>query len=100
MPVPDPDEIDDLVHGRVRLAVLSFLSTARRAEFTLLSKKLGTSDGNLSLHLRKLEKAGYIEITKDFVDRKPRTTTAITESGRKALRQYIQTIRAIIDTVD
>jgi DNA-binding HxlR family transcriptional regulator len=99
MTVPLPEEIDDIVHGRVRLAILSFLSTARRAEFTLLKKTLKITDGNLSLHLRKLEEAGYVSIKKDFADRRPRTTATLTKAGRTALLKYIEGIKAMIDHI-
>lgn len=99
MNAPLPDEINDIVHGRVRLAILAFLSTARRAEFTLLRKTLGITDGNLSLHLRKLENVGYVRQEKDFVDRKSRTTVILTDQGREALSDYVKSIKALIKDV-
>lgn len=100
MIVPLPDQIDDIVHGRVRLSILAFLSTAHRAEFTLLRKRLAISDGNLSLHLKKLEAAGYVVLEKDFANRRPRTTVALTEKGRESLTKYVEGIRALIKNID
>ena len=99
MAVPLPDEIDDIIHGRVRLSVLAFLSSAHRAEFTLLRKRLAISDGNLSLHLKKLEAAGYVALEKDFANRKPRTTVVLTPQGRESLLKYVEGIRALIEDV-
>ncbi|HYI39562.1 MAG TPA: transcriptional regulator [Allosphingosinicella sp.] len=99
MAAPLPDEIDDIVHGRVRLSILAFLSTAHRAEFTLLRKRLAISDGNLSLHLKKLEAAGYVALEKDFANRRPRTTVVLTEEGRASLVKYVEGIRALIKSI-
>ncbi len=99
MTAPLPDEIDDIIHGRVRLSILAFLSTAQRAEFTLLRKRLEISDGNLSLHLKKLEAAGYVTLEKDFANRKPRTTVVLTTEGRESLVKYVEGIRALIKNV-
>ncbi len=99
MGVPLPEEIDDIIHSRVRLSILSFLSTARRAEFTLLRKTLSITDGNLSLHLKKLEGAGYVALEKDFVNRKPRTTVVLTPQGRESLLRYVVGIKALLKDV-
>lgn len=99
MSVPLPEDIDDIIHGRVRLSILSFLSTTRRAEFTLLRKTLNITDGNLSLHLKKLEAAGYVALEKAFVDRKPRTTVVLTPEGREALLKYVVGIKALLEGV-
>lgn len=99
MAVPLPEEIDDVIHSRVRLSILSFLSTARRAEFTLLRKTLRITDGNLSLHLKKLEAAGYVALEKDFVNRKPRTTVVLTPEGRESLLRYVVSIKALLKNV-
>ena len=69
----DYREIDDVIHGRVRLAVMAYLSGADAADFNELKAKVGGTDGNLSVHLRKLEDAGYVNVRKTFKDRKPRT---------------------------
>lgn len=96
----DPADIDGMVHGKVRLAILAFLSTARSAEFTLLKKQLSITDGNLAVNLRKLEEAKYITSTKEFVDRRPRTTLTITLKGRSALLTYLDQMKTIIESID
>lgn len=92
----DPNAIDELIHGRVRLAVMAFLSTANAAEFTDLRNRIGTTDGNLSTHLRKLEEAHYVTVSKGFAGRKPQTVVALTEAGRKAFLQYLDALRNLI----
>ena len=70
------DSLDDVIHGRLRLGVMAFLSTAGSAEFTVLKNRLQASDGNLSVQLRKLEEAGYVSIDKAFVGKKRRRRSA------------------------
>lgn len=72
------------------------LSGAETVEFTYLRDKLATTDGNLSGHLSKLEKAGYVSVQKQFVERKPVTTYRITERGRKALLSYVSDLKALL----
>jgi DNA-binding MarR family transcriptional regulator len=93
----DIEEIDEVIHGRVRLGVMAFLSGAGRAEFTTLKAKLGLTDGNLSAHLSKLDEAGYVAIEKQFVAKKPQTTVAITEKGRKAFATYLSAIGKLVE---
>lgn len=95
-PSLDYRAIDDIIHGRVRLAAMAFLSGAGEAEFSELRDRTKVTDGNLSVHLRKLEDAGYIAIDKKFVDRKPVTTCAMTDAGRDAWITYIDRMRALL----
>lgn len=88
--------IDDFIHSRVRLMIMSFLAAARSAEFTELKKKLEVSDGNLSTHLKKLEDVGYIVQTKSFKGKKPQTLIAITETGDNAFKEYVESLAATI----
>lgn len=88
--------IDDLIHSRVRLMVMSFLAAARSAEFTALKRELKVSDGNLSTHLSKLEAAGYVAQHKQFTDKKPVTTVLITEKGDDAFKAYVESLAATI----
>ena len=81
--------IDDVVHGRVRLSVMAYLSGAGAADFTLLRSKVGVTDGNLSVHIRKLEEAGYIRVEKKFSGRRPLTICHLTDTGREAWIAYI-----------
>ena len=85
----DYRDIDDVIHGRVRLAIMAFLSGAGSADFTLLRKKVGVTDGNLSVHIRKLEEAGYIRVEKKFSARRPLTICHLSKKGREAWIAYI-----------
>ena len=89
-------ELDRLVYERVRLGILSALSVSRSMSFSELKELLTTSDGNLSVHARKLEDAGYVSCKKSFEGRTPKTEFAITAKGRKALERYLAHIEAII----
>ena len=95
-PAFDYAAIDDVIHGRVRLAVMAYLSGAGAADFNELKAKVGGTDGNLSVHLRKLEEAGYIAVEKRFVGRKPQTVCTLTETGRAAWLAYIGRIEQLI----
>lgn len=92
----DYRDIDDVIHGRVRLALMAYLSGAGRADFGALKARAGVTDGNLSVHLRKLEEAGYVRIEKTFVDRRPLTTAAMTDEGRAAWIAYLGRMQALL----
>ena len=94
--MPSLPELDPVIHGPIRLAALSLLSGADEAEFTYLRDRIGTTDGNLSVHLSKLEAAGYIQVKKQFRDRKPKTIYRITEKGRAALLGYVKALKALL----
>ncbi|MFT4091550.1 MAG: transcriptional regulator [Asticcacaulis sp.] len=94
----DLEGIDDIIHGRLRLGVMAYLSTAGSADFTRLKQKTGATDGNLSVQLRKLEDAGYVTIEKTFVGKRPLTTVVLTEAGRAAFVRYLEAMRRLIDT--
>lgn len=85
----DYREIDDVIHGRVRLSVMAYLSGAGAADFNELKAKVGGTDGNLSVHLKKLEEAGYIAIEKGLRGRRPQTTVTLAKKGREAWIAYI-----------
>lgn len=93
----DIDRLDDVIHGRLRLGVMAYLSTAESADFNTLKTKLGATDGNLSVHLKKLEEAGYVRIDKRFVGKKPLTEVALTDTGRAAFIRYLDAMRALVD---
>ncbi len=95
-PPLDYREIDDIIHGRVRLSIMAYLSGATSADFSSLKEKLGTTDGNLSVNLRKLEDVGYVAIEKRFVDRRPQTLCALTEKGRDAWIAYLDRMEKLI----
>lgn len=94
----DYREIDDIIHGRVRLSVMAYLSGAGAADFTLLRAKVGVTDGNLSVHIRKLEEADYIRVEKKFSERRPLTICHLTKKGREAWIAYIARMEALLRT--
>ena len=91
-----PLALDRLIHERIRLGILSALAVNESMSFNDLKKLLGTTDGNLSVHARKLEEASYIACTKSFEGRVPKTQYAITAAGRKALERYLDHMEALI----
>lgn len=95
----DIGRIDEVIHGRVRLGVMAFLAGAGGAEFNEIKGRLGTTDGNLSIHLKKLEDAGYVAIDKQFRAKKPVTTVSLTPAGRKAFATYLDAIGRLVDQV-
>lgn len=94
--MPDLPELNPVVHGRLRLALLSLLSGVEDAEFTWLRAKTEATDGNLGAQLLKLEEAGYIAVKKKFVLRKPQTLYRITKTGRQALTEYVQALKTLL----
>jgi len=94
--MPDLPELNPVIHGKLRLALLSLLSTVDDADFTWLRSKTGSTDGNLGAQLAKLEEAGYIAVEKKFVQRKPQTLYRMTDSGRAALTEYVQALRTLL----
>jgi DNA-binding HxlR family transcriptional regulator len=93
---PAPAELDRLIHERVRLAIVSALAVRDRLTFNELKALLKTSDGNLSVHARKLEDADYIACDKSFEDRVPKTEYRLTALGRRALERYLDHMEALI----
>jgi DNA-binding MarR family transcriptional regulator len=91
----DHNAIDDVIHGRIRLGVVAYLSAVDSALFSELRDKVGATDGNLSAHLRKLEDAGYVAVAKSFVNRKPQTRLALTAAGRKAWAAWLNQMEAL-----
>ena len=92
-------DFDDMVHSQARLAVLTFLATVPTASFLDLKNATGLSDGNLSVHVKKLEGSGYVLVEKSFVNRRPRTTVSLTETGRSALMQHLNRLEDIVRQV-
>ena len=93
----DIDRIDEVIHGRLRLGIMAYLSSAETADFNALKARLQATDGNLSVHLRKLEDAGYVAIEKRFVGRKPLTTVTLTEPGRMAFIRYLDAMARLVN---
>lgn len=92
-----PRDLDRLIHQRTRLSIVSALAVAESLTFNDLKAALKTSDGNLSVHARKLEDAGYLHCTKSFAGRTPRTEYRLTPEGRAALESYLGHMEALID---
>lgn len=93
----DYKSIDSLLHSRIRLAVIAFLSGCEESDFTTIKTKVGASDGNLNTHLRKLEDAGYVLMRKDFVGRKPITFYKLTDIGTQAFLKYVENLKKFIE---
>ena len=89
-------ELDRLIHERMRLAIVSILAVRDTLSFNELKQLLGTTDGNLSVHARKLEDAGYVTCEKSFEGRTPRTDYRLTDAGRQALERYLSHMEALI----
>jgi DNA-binding HxlR family transcriptional regulator len=94
-----PLELDRLIHERLRLGIISALAVNERLTFNDLKRLLQTTDGNLSVHARKLEEADYIACDKSFEGRVPRTEYRLTAAGRRALEKYLAHMEAIIRAV-
>jgi len=89
-------KLNTVIHERVRLAIVSALAVNDVLSFNDLKKLLEITDGNLSVHARKLEEAGYVKCTKSFVGRQPRTEFGLTAAGRRALEGYLQQMESVI----
>lgn len=93
----DIGDIDEVIHGRVRLGVMAYLSGSDTADFNELKARLDVTDGNLSVHLRKLEDAGFVEVLKSFQGRRPLTRARLTDHGRKAFVAYLDAMARLVD---
>ncbi len=96
----DHTEIDDVIHGRLRLGVMAYLSTVSPVPFVELKAKVNATDGNLSTHLSKLEEASYVRIEKKFEGKKPLTLVHLTAKGRSAWIEYLSRIQALISAAE
>ncbi|MEZ5427567.1 MAG: transcriptional regulator [Pyrinomonadaceae bacterium] len=93
------NELDKVIHERMRLGIISALAANESLSFTELKNLLNTTDGNISVHARKLEDAGYLECLKSFKGRVPLTEYRITEAGREALNRYLNHMEALISAM-
>lgn len=100
MGLADLGRIDDVIHGRMRLGIMVYLADTDAADFTELKTVLEATQGNLSVHLKTLEKAGYVAIEKSFKDNKPLTRVSITDKGRKAFSAYLDALGSLIGGKD
>lgn len=86
-------ELDPLLHSQLRLAVVSLLLSVEEADFSYLKDKTQATSGNLSVQIDKLSEAGYIEVRKEIIGKKPRTSCRLTDKGRDALNEYVSTLK-------
>ncbi len=96
--MPELPDLNPVIHGKLRLALLSLLAGVEEAEFTWLRAKTGSTDGNLGAQLQKLEEAGYLKVKKHFIERKPQTLYRMTDAGREALAEYVRALKALLGT--
>ena len=96
----DHTGLDDVIHGRLRLGVMAYLSTVSPASFLELRAKTNATDGNLSAHLSKLEEAGYVRIEKSFQGKKPLTRAHLTDAGRAAWIAYLDRLKALLSAAE
>lgn len=92
----DYRELDTMIHARMRLGIMALLSSVDEAEFTFIRDRLKGTDGNLSVHMRKLEEVNYVKATKTFVAKRPSTTYRLSQKGRKALAAYLKNIEHLL----
>jgi DNA-binding HxlR family transcriptional regulator len=92
----NPKQLDPVIHERVRLALVCTLSAHESLSFSEIKRLLGLTDGNLSVHARRLEEVGYVEVRKTVEERVPRTEYRLTPGGRRALERYFQHLEAVI----
>lgn len=90
-------ELDPLLHSQLRLAIISILMGIDEADFVFLKEKTEATSGNLSIQLEKLSQAGYIEIRKEFIGKRPRTSCRITSTGRNAFEAYVEALKQYIE---
>jgi DNA-binding transcriptional ArsR family regulator len=90
------EDLDPVLHERGRLAIAAVLAAADRLTFTELRDGLGMTDGNLSVHLQRLEEKGYVAIDKQFVGRRPQTGCRLTRAGRQAFARYLDRLEAVV----
>ncbi|MEP3653985.1 MAG: transcriptional regulator [Litorimonas sp.] len=95
---PDIDigAIDDVIHGRLRLGIMAYLSAVNPASFPELKEKIGATNGNLSTHLTKLEAAGFVRQEKGYNGKRPQTLVHLTKAGRKAWVTYLDAMKALL----
>ncbi len=89
-------DLDKIIHEKGRLAILSILKVNAEVSFSDLKKELGMSDGNLSVHIKNLQQAGYLSVSKSFRNNRPLTTCRMTEDGNKAFDSYLNSLQALI----
>ncbi|MBN2414318.1 transcriptional regulator [bacterium] len=94
-----PLEIDKIIHEPARLLIIAYLYVVDGADFLFLMNQTGLTKGNLSSHLSKLEAAGYVAVSKEFVKKIPRTLLRLTDEGRESFRQYRENMKQVLDSL-
>ncbi|MEA2992439.1 MAG: hypothetical protein QOD40_1359 [Alphaproteobacteria bacterium] len=94
----DHNALDEVLQSRVRIAIVAFLASAGEVDFSVVRDAIKTTDGNASVHLRKLEEARYVSVKKSFVRRKPQTRYALTDRGRKALLDHVGQLETLLNS--
>ncbi len=99
LPINDSNiqDVDRLIHEPSRLIIMAHLYVVQSADFLFLQNQTQMTPGNLSAHLSKLEDAGYVEVTKEFIERKPHTALALTKKGRTAFKEYRRKVKQFIE---
>lgn len=92
-------ELDPLLHSQLRLAIVSMLLSVEEADFSYLKEQTEATSGNLSVQIDKLSEAGYINVRKEIVGRKPRTSVRLTAKGRDALEQYVESLKEYLGKI-
>ena len=90
-------DIDKTIHEPARLMIIAYLSVVESADFIFLMTQIGLTQGNLSFHLSKLEEADYVAIEKKFIGKRPHTMLSITDKGYQSLKEYLKTMKNLID---
>lgn len=96
----DIEDLDDMIHGRLRLGVMAYLAAAGTGSFAEIKARLKAADGNLSVQLHKLEDAGYVELERGFHNNRPHMTARLTAKGRDAFRSYLATLSKLVNDAD
>lgn len=92
-------DVNRLIHEPNRLMIMAQLYIVESADFLFLQNQIGLTPGNLSAHLNKLESSGYVEVTKEFIDRKPHTVLALTKKGREAFKEYLKKVKNFVGKI-
>lgn len=92
----DYKQLDEIIHSRIRLAIMSVLISIDECEFNFIKEKVKTTDGNLSVHLKKLDEVGYVSVKKEFVERKPVSSYKLTPKGKEAFAAYVKRLEDLI----
>lgn len=91
-------ELDPLLHSQLRLAIVSLLNSVEHAEFTFIKKQTNATAGNISVQISKLKEAGYIQVSKKFIDNKPQTNCKITKKGVLAFEKYVENLKSYLSS--